>query len=171
MKLFSHFPFIFLFALLLLMLFFLVEQISLVATFVDNMEIYSTQLSELLDSIKQILPVLGFVVVVSLLYITISNWLKKPIKDCSDKIKKRFNDKKLLNEVIQKFYLQLSCNEKYPERTSIENKILAEYKDTKEKNKVKAMISELDDLKKDKKYLENEDLNIILRIKYYINKS
>jgi hypothetical protein len=153
------------------MLFFLVEQISLVATFVDNMEIYSTQLSELLDSIKQILPVLGFVVVVSLLYITISNWLKKPIKDCSDKIKKRFNDKKLLNEVIQKFYLQLSCNEKYPERTSIENKILAEYKDTKEKNKVKAMISELDDLKKDKKYLENEDLNIILRIKYYINKS
>jgi hypothetical protein len=174
LMLFLHIPFIFLFSLLLLILFFLVEQTSPVATFIDNMNGYSPQLSKLLDSIKQISPVLEFVVVFSLLYITISNWLKKPIKDCSVKIEKVFKDNpKLLEEVIRKFYLQLSCNEKDPAGTCssiIKNKILAEYKDTHEWDKVKAMISELDNLKEDKKYLENEDLNIILRIKYYIKK-
>jgi len=192
LMLFLHIPFIFLFSLLLLILFFLVEQTSPIATFMYNIDSYSPQLSKLLDSIKQIPPVLelsklldsikqippvfGFVVVFSLLYITISNWLKKPIKDCSDEIEEVFKDNpKLLKEVIQKFYLQLSCNEKDPAGTcssSIKNKILAEYKDTDEKyKKVGAMISKLDNLKKDKKYLKNEDLNIILRIKYYTEKS
>lgn len=175
LMLFLHIPFIFLFSLLLLILFFLVEQTSPIATFMYNMDSYSPQLSKLLDSIKQIPPVFGFVVVFSLLYITISNWLKKPIKDCSDEIEEVFKDNpKLLKEVIQKFYLQLSCNEKDPAGTcssSIKDKILAEYKDTDKKNKVKAMISKLNNLKKDKKYLKNEDLNIILRIKYYTEKS
>lgn len=65
-----------------------------------------------------------------LLYIyKIGNWLKKTVKDRFDKIKKDFEGKqKLLEEVLQSFYSQLSCNEKDKARISgIMDEILETY--------------------------------------------
>ena len=123
--------------------------------------------------IAQLSPVVIFIFVSSLLYLTISDCLKKPIKKCFDGIENTFtDDEKLLKEVIQKFYLWLSCNDEG--KTHIENirhEILAEYKNRVEKNKINSMMDELDMLKNKNDYLKNEDFNIILAFRNHIKKS
>jgi hypothetical protein len=122
---------------------------------------------------QTVLSELIFIFVFSLLCIAIGNQLKKPINKCFRDIKKDvFNgNQKLLKEVIQKFYLRLSCNDK--EKTRIEgvqDKILAECENSDEKNKINSMIEKLNVLKDDVKCLKNEDFNIIVAFKYFIKK-
>ena len=72
---------------------------------------------------------LSYIFLFPLFYYKIGNWLKRPVKDCFDKIKKDFEGKqKLLKEVLQSFYSQLSCNENDKARISgIMDKILETY--------------------------------------------
>jgi len=125
---------------------------QLLPVLISMMAPYFSRLSGWLDidSFKM-LWVLIFIFVLSLLYLTISNWLKKPINDCFYEIKEDFKgdqNQKLLKEAIQKIYLQLSCNEKdQASLSSIKNKILEEYTNDDEKKKIKGLIKDLDKLK------------------------
>lgn len=130
--------------------------------------IFNMQISHII-----IAHIIIFIFVFLLLYIyIIRNWLKKPIKGCFDDIKGDFkNYEKLLEEVIQKFYLRLRCNGK--EKAHIKGircEILAECKSSHEVNKINCMIEKLDALKDDVKCLKNEDFNIILEFRKYIKK-
>jgi hypothetical protein len=128
-----------------------------------------------IKQISPVLPVLIVIAVFSLLYITICMCLKNPIKVCFDTINEYFEgdqNQKLLKEAIQKIYLQLSCNEKSQASiSSIENKILEDYTNDEEKEKIKALIEELGKLKKSREYLKEEDFNIILEFKSHIEKN
>jgi hypothetical protein len=74
-------------------------------------------ITQILQIVILILVLLVISLPLSLLYIR--NWLKRPVKDSFDKIKKDFEGKqKLLEEVLQSFYSQLSCNEKDKARIS-----------------------------------------------------
>jgi hypothetical protein len=133
--------------------------------------IFNMQISHII-----ILNITIFIFIFLLLYIyRIRNWLKRPIKKCFDDIKRDFEDgdleggEKLLEEVIQKFYLRLSCNEKGKAHIeSIQYEILAECKSSHEVNKIIGMIDELDKLKNERDYLKEEDFNIILVFKSFI---
>ena len=98
--------------------------------------------------------------------------MRKPIKRGFDQIKEAFRDnQELLKKVINDFYLQLSCNEKSQASiSSIKNKILEDYTNDDEKEKIEGLIKELDELKDCRDYLKEEDYNIILLFKYFIKK-
>lgn len=77
----------------------------------------------------------------------------------------------MLKEVIQKFYLRLSCNdEEKAHIKDIRYEILAECKSSHEMNKIRGMIDELIELKNKNGYLKNEDFNIILEFRKYLKK-
>jgi hypothetical protein len=168
--------------LLLVGILFYIFIIQILPVPISMMDPYFSRLSGWLDidSFKM-LWVLGFIFVLSLLYITISNWLKKPINDCFDKIKEDFEDNpKLLKDVIQEFYLQLSCNEK-EKIDDIKNKILEKYENDGNKQKIETMINDLKKLKDEGKcgdknpninvkYLKDEDFNIIYNLKVILKK-
>jgi hypothetical protein len=106
--------------------------------------IFSTQILQIFILILVLLFILLFI------YIRIiRNWFLRPVEDCFDKIKKDFEGcRKLLKEVIQRFYLQLSCNEIDQTRiSSIKDKILEEYTNDDEREKIKGLIKNLDKLK------------------------
>jgi acyl-ACP thioesterase len=134
--------------LLAILLIILITQISQVLIFKAP---FFSLLSKLLV-IFEISQLLIFIFVFSLLCITISTWLKKPIKASFDEIKKDFKgNQKLLKEVIESFYLQLSCNDKDKARIStIKDEVLKKYendeKDTIE-NTIEKLIANLDKLK------------------------
>lgn len=122
--------------------------------------------------VAQLSPVVIFIFVSSLLYLIISDCLKEPIKKRFNGIKNTFTDDEKLLEVIQKFYLRLSCNGM--EKTHIndvEGAILAECKNCVERGKIREMVNKLNDLKNKNGYLKNEDFNIILAFRKYIKKS
>lgn len=117
-------------------------------------------------------PVVIFIFISHHLYLTISDCLKGPIKKCFDGIKGDFkNDGKLL-EVIQKFYLWLSCNDNEKIHINdVEGSILAECKNCGERKKIIEIVNKLNELKKRNDYLKNEDFNIILSFRKYLKKS
>lgn len=121
----------------------------------------------------QLSPVVIFIFILSLLYLTISDCLKEPIKKCFNGIENTFtDDEKLLKEVVQKFYLRLSCNDKEKAHIKgIQYEILAECKNFHEVEKIGEMVNKLNKLKKRNYYLKNEDFNIILAFRKHIKKS
>ena len=139
--------------LLAILLIVLIIQISQVLIFKAP---FFSLLSKLLV-IFEISQLLIFIFVFSLLCITISTWLKKPIKDGFDEIKEDFDDNTKLLEVIQQFYLQLSCNDKDKARIrDIKGEFLEKYKH--EEGTIEKLIANLDKLKG---YLFSMDLTSI----------
>lgn len=172
-----RFAVLFLLLVVILLYIFIIQILPVPISMIDP---YFSRLSGWLDinSFKM----LWVLIVLSLFYITISNWLKKPLNDCFDKIKEDFKrNPKLLKEVIREFYLQLSCNEK-EKIENIENKILKKYENDRNKQvKINTMINDLKNLKDEGKcgdknrninveYLKNEDFNIIYNLKVILKK-
>jgi len=96
--------------------------------------------------------------------------VKKVFDDAIENVSR--DDKKLLKEVIQKFYLRLSCNDK--ENTRIEDvgkDIRNEYGNNNKRSKIDKMIKGIDELKEKREYLKEEDFNIILEFGKYLKKN
>jgi hypothetical protein len=115
--------------------------------------IFSTQILQILQILQIFILILVLLFIYLLLlfiYIRmIRNWFLRHVEKCFDDIKKDFKGyRKLLKEVLQRFYLQLSCNEiDQACISSIKNKILEEYTNDDERDKIKGLIKKLDKLK------------------------
>jgi hypothetical protein len=140
------------FSLLLIFMFLLIIFIAQKSQVDEVMNSFFPILLNQFDSfIEQTISLeLIFIFVFSLLCIAIGNQLKKHINKCFRDIKKDVfkGNQKLLEEVINNFYLQLSCNDKDKARISaIKDEVLKKYENDEKKNKIENFIKKLDELK------------------------